>query len=378
MNEQELIYAIALTKLKTLSQINARILFEAVGSATEVFSHRKDLRSILPEANERLVHAFDAVDDALAIAEKEVEFISKKNMRALTMNDKNYPQRMLECTDAPIVLYCCGNVNLNKARVISMVGTRKCTEYGREICKNFVAELKQLVPDTLIVSGLAYGIDIHSHRAALGNGMDTVGVLAHGLDNIYPAPHRQTAIEMVNSTGSGLLTEYTTNTTPEKGNFVRRNRIVAGMCDACVVVESASRGGSLITANLALDYNREVFAFPGRVYDESSAGCNKIIKNHEAHLITCAEDLTTAMGWTERKPYAKKTDAIQQDLFPELTEDEAKIVASLKAADDKHINQISIETNISFNNTSMILFELEMKGIVKALGGARYRLVRKF
>ncbi len=373
--EQELIYAIALTKLRSLSQINARMLFEAAGSATEVFVNRKDLRSLVPEANERLMHALDNVDEALAIAEKEMQFISSKKVKAMVMTDDAYPKRMLECTDAPLVLYGYGNVDFNRAHVLNIIGTRKCSEYGKELCSNFVAELKQLMPDVLIVSGLAYGIDINAHRAALANGMDTVGVLAHGLDNIYPSLHRPTAIEMVHN-GGGLLTEYTTCTTPEKGNFVRRNRIVAGICDACVVVESAAHGGSLITAGLAIDYNRDVFAFPGRVYDESSAGCNNLIKKHEAALITCAEDFAIAMGW--HVPNAKKKkEAIQQELFPNLSADEQKIVSALSLADDKHINQISIDTNISFNQASMILFDLEMKGIIKALGGARYRLVRK-
>lgn len=372
-NQQELIYAIALTKQKTLSLLNMRLLFEKAGSATEVFVHRKDIKSLVTDANDRLVHALDNVDEALRAAEKEVEFISKKNMKAMTMNDEDYPQRMLECADAPLVLYSCGSANLNRAHVLCMIGTRKCTEYGKEICNNFVAELKELVPDVLVVSGLAYGIDINAHRASLTNGIDTVAVLAHGLDNIYPSLHRSTAVEMI-AKGGGLLTEYTTNTTPEKINFVRRNRIVAGISDACVVVESAAKGGSLITAGLALDYNREVFAFPGRVYDESCAGCNNLIKNHEATLLTSAEEFVTAMHWVNVEK--KSTKAIQQELFIDLNEEETLIVNAIRNVEDKHVNQIVIDTNIPYSRASMILFDLEMKGVVKALGGARYRLIR--
>lgn len=373
MNEQELIHAIALTKLPSLSLLNARLLFESTGSAVEVFAHRKDIKSIVPDANDRLVHALDNADEALALAEKEMEFISKGNVRAMLMTDEDYPQRMLECADAPLVLYACGKVDLNCKHVLNVVGTRKCSEYGKDICKRFIAELKELVPDALVVSGLAYGIDIHAHRAALEQGMNTVGVLAHGLDLIYPRVHRQTAVDMVHN-GGGLLTEYVSGTTPEKINFVRRNRIVAGISDACVVVESAARGGSLITANLALDYNRDVFAFPGRVFDECSAGCNKLIKNHEATLIENAEDFVVSMGWAEPRKSAK--DAVQRELFVELTDEEQRIVDTLRNVDDKHINQISVEANVSYSKASMVLFELEMKGVIKALGGARYRMLR--
>ncbi len=375
MNSQELIAAIALTKLKGLSLLNARTMLEALGSASEVFAHRKDIMNLIPDASQRLVAAFADSDDALRLAEEEMDFIEKKRLKVFTLLDEDYPQRLVECEDAPLVLFACGNVNLNAQRIISVVGTRKCSEYGREVCNNFIADLKRYYPDTLIVSGLAYGIDICAHRAALENGMPTVGVLAHGLDTIYPAMHRQIAADMVHQQG-GLLTEYTTHTTPEKGNFVRRNRIVAGLCDACIVVESSERGGSLITAELAMDYNRDVFAFPGRVYDEHSIGCNNLIRRQQATLLTCAADLLDAMGWENPLEKAAQSEAVQQDLFPDLTDEERALVNTLKNVDDKHINQIAIDANIPYSRASMILFDLEMKGIVKALGGARYKIMR--
>lgn len=373
MDAQEIISTIALTKLRGLGLLNARTLMDTLGSATEVFAHRKDIVSLIPDASQRLIAALADTGSALKTAEEEMEFIEAKHLKALTLNDENYPQRLKECEDAPLVLYSCGTADLNSQRIISIVGTRKCSEYGREVCENFIADLKRYYPDTLIVSGLAYGIDICAHRAALDNGMSTVGVLAHGLDTIYPSMHRKTAADMVHQQG-GLLTEYTTHTTPEKGNFVRRNRIVAGMCDACIVVESSQRGGSLITAELALEYNREVLAFPGRVYDECSKGCNNLIRSQQATLITCAEDLLQAMGWKNPLAKAPKQKAVQQDLFPELTDEERTIVNTLKNVDDKHVNQIAIDTNIPYARVSMLLFDLEMNGIVKALGGARYRL----
>ena len=376
MNSQEIIAAIALTKLKGLSLLNARILMEALGSASEVFVHRKDIVSLIPDASKRLVEAFADVDEAMKMAEEEMAFIEQKRLKVFTLLDEDYPQRLKECEDAPLVLYYCGSANLNSQRIINIVGTRKCSEYGREVCNNFIADLKRYYPDTLIVSGLAYGIDVCAHRAALDNGMATVGVLAHGLDTIYPSMHRKIAADMVYQQG-GLLTEYTTHTTPEKGNFVHRNRIVAGLCDACIVVESSAKGGSLITAELAMEYNRDVFAFPGRVYDEHSQGCNNLIRRQQATLITCAADLLDAMGWENPLANASKPQAVQQELFPDLTDEEHALVNTLKSVDDKHINQIAIDANIPYSRASMILFDLEMKGIVKALGGARYKLIHK-
>lgn len=376
MNTQEIISSIALTKLNGLSLLNARTLLDSLGSASEVFAHRKDIVGVIPDASKRLVAAFDHTDEALRLAEEEMKFVEQKRLRVLTLNDVDYPQRLRECEDAPLVLYYCGSANLNSQRVISIVGTRKCSEYGREVCNNFIADLKRYYPDTLIVSGLAYGIDVCAHRAALDNGMSTIGVLAHGLDTIYPSMHRQIAADMVHRQG-GLLTEYGVHTTPEKGNFVRRNRIVAGMCDACIVVESSERGGSLITAELAMEYNRDVFAFPGRVYDEYSRGCNNLIRRQQATLLTCAADLLDAMGWDNPLKKDSKRKVVQQELFPDLTDEERALVNTLKDVDDKHINQIAIDANIPYSRASMILFDLEMKGIVKALGGARYRLMHK-
>ncbi len=374
MNTQEIVSSIALTKLNGLSLLNARTLLDSLGSASEVFAHRKDIVGVIPDASKRLVAAFDHTDEALRLAEEEMKFVEQKRLRVLTLNDVDYPQRLRECEDAPLVLYYCGSANLNSQRVISIVGTRKCSEYGREVCNNFIADLKRYYPDMLIVSGLAYGIDVCAHRAALDNGMSTIGVLAHGLDTIYPSMHRQIAADMVHRQG-GLLTEYGVHTTPEKGNFVRRNRIVAGMCDACIVVESSERGGSLITAELAMEYNRDVFAFPGRVYDEYSRGCNNLIRRQQATLLTCAADLLDAMGWDNPLKKDSKRKVVQQELFPDLTDEERALVNTLKDVDDKHINQIAIDANIPYSRASMILFDLEMKGIVKALGGARYRLV---
>lgn len=365
----ELLYAIALTKLRGLSLVNAKKLYQQVGSAKEIFENTASLPDLLTDCNAALLtEVFADTASAIETAKHEVDFIQQKRMKGITMNDPDYPARLLSCPDAPVVLYQCGDCNLNRKRVINIVGTRKCTEYGRDMVNSFVRELKKVCPDVLIVSGLAYGIDICAHRAALANGMDTIGVLAHGLDNIYPPLHRPVAVEMVNS-GGGLLTEYTTHTTPDKGNFVRRNRIVAGMSDACIVAESASKGGSLITANLSCDYQRPVFAFPGRVGDASSAGCNALIKQSKAALIEDVSDFISAIGWQTEVPAHNR----QTEMFPSLSPAEQKIIDTLSKVDEKHINKIVEDTEIDFSTVTGILFELEMKGLVRPLGGGMYR-----
>ena len=359
--------------------LNARTLYDAMGSATEIFAHRREIAAVIPDASPRLVEALGNVDDALRVAEREMEFVESNRLKVLTMGSDDYPYRLRECDDAPLVLYSCGDVDFNRRHVVCVVGTRRCSEYGRELCRNFIADLKRHCPDALIVSGLAYGVDICAHRRSLEVGMDTVAVLAHGLDSVYPSVHRQTAADMVRG-GGGLLTEYTARTRPERLHFVRRNRIVAGMSDACVVVESSVKGGSLITAELSHHYNRDVFAFPGRVYDEYSAGCNRLIRRHEATLITCADDFIDAAGWcsvADDDGKKGKEMAVQQEMFPDLTEEESRLVDALRQVEDKHVNQLSVETDIPYSRASMVLFDLEMRGIVMAMGGARYRLLRK-
>lgn len=368
---QEHLYAMALTQVVNVGVSTVKILYETLGSATAVYENRRDLRSYVPEVTERLSGALSNIDYALKRAEQELDFIGRKNVRILAMNDDDYPQRLRNCTDAPLVLYYCGSGNMNCTKVVSMVGTRKCTEYGKDICRSFVDDLKHHCPDVLVVSGLAYGIDIHSHRAALDNGLNTVGVLAHGLDRIYPSVHRSTAVEMVRH--GGLLTEYMSGTTPEKGNFVSRNRIVAGMADACIVVESAAKGGSLITANIAHGYGREVFSFPGRIYDEQSAGCNRLIKENKAVMIESAEDFVKSMGWESET--IVRSAPVQRELFVELSAEEQMIVNSLKNVDDKPMSMVVNETGLAFNRVSVLMFELEMKNVAKVMGGGRCRLI---
>ena len=253
-----------------------------------------------------------------------------------------------------------------------MVGTRRATDYGKQFCADFLRDLAVLCPDALVVSGLAYGIDIHAHRAALANHLSTVAVLAHGLDRIYPYVHRKTAIDMLPQ--GGLLTEFLTGTNPDKHNFVSRNRIVAGMSDATIVVESAAKGGSLITAELAEGYHRDCFAVPGRITDESSIGCNRLIRDNKAALIQDAEEFVRIMGWAVAEQPVR-IEGIQRNLFPELTEEEELVVRILMRQGDLHINALVVEADIPVNRMSALLFELEMKGVVKAMVGGVYHLL---
>ena len=376
MSEAEQIYTIALTQVPGIGVVWGRNLIHAMGTAVDVFQRRNEIPDVIPGATSRVVNALDC-PEAIARAEQEYEFIQKNKIQCLTLNDDNYPSRLRECDDAPIVLYFRGNTDLNALRVINMVGTRNATEYGKQICIRFLQDLKTLCPDVLVVSGLAYGIDIHAHRAALQNDFSTVGVLAHGLDRIYPATHRKTAVDMLEK--GGLLTEFTTGTNPDRHNFVSRNRIVAGMSDATIVVESAAKGGSLITADLAQGYHRDCFAFPGRYTDTQSQGCNQLIQDNKAALIQSAEDFVKAICWCPEvgRPgsHAGTHAAKQRELFPDLTEEEQQLVTLLSDQDGMHINSLVTTTNIPVHRVNSLLFEMEMKGLVRVLAGGMYQLI---
>ena len=370
-SDEEQIYSIALTLVPGVGHIGAKRLVDGMDNAMDVFRFRKELPDRLPEVNHRVVEALDC-PQAIARAEQEYAFIQKNRIRCLTLNDEDYPSRLRECEDAPIALFFKGNTDLNALRVINMVGTRHATDYGTQICATFLQELKSLCPDVLVVSGLAYGIDIHAHRGALANVLPTVGVLAHGLDRIYPTVHRKTAVDMLDR--GGLLTEFLTGTNPDRHNFVSRNRIVAGMCDATIVVESAAKGGSLITAELAESYHRDCFAFPGRTNDEYSQGCNKLIRDNKASLLLSAQDLVETMGWLP-SAHSPKVENVQRSLFLDLSEEEQRIVSILEKHGNLQINALVVEADIPVQKMNAILFELEMKGVIRVLAGGMYQLL---
>ena len=372
--EQEIFYAMALTRLTNFNYKQALELYRAVGSAQMLFEHRNEIGDILKDCSPRLVEALKDWDEPMRRAEAELRFMEEHRVRALTLNSDDYPQRLTECPDAPIILYYTGNADLNQAKVISIVGTRQITVYGQDLIRRFTSDLRAICPQVLIVSGLAYGVDINAHRQALENGYETVGVLAHGLDHIYPYRHRDTAIEMMNH--GGLLTEFMSQTNADKPNFVRRNRIVAGMADAVILVESAAKGGGLITAEIAQSYDRSVFAFPGNVGQPFSEGCNNLIRDNGAGLISNAQDFVKAMGWMDESLRQRaNVDGIERNLFPELTPEEQQVVNLLQETNDLQLNIISVKTGIAIGRLTALLFQLEMKGVVKPMAGGMYHLL---
>ncbi len=361
----DLLYQIALTLIPNIGDIRAKALIEKFGDARSVFNASKKTIECIESIGSVAAGSIKAFSD-FSVCEAEITFIEQHNIVPLFINDMNYPQRLLNCCDSPALLYYKGNADLNTAKIISVVGTRNNTEYGKAACEKFIRELED--ESILIVSGLAFGIDTIAHKNAVKNKFKTIGVTAHGLDKIYPAQNKILATEMLSQ--GGLLTDFMSGTNPDKQNFPKRNRIVAGMCDALVVVESSVKGGSLITAELANSYNKDVFAIPGRVTDVRSAGCNQLIRNNKALLITCADDLLQIMNWKD----SPKKIRPQRQLFIELTSEEKTITEILGAQENTHIDQLYLKSGLSSSSAANALLMLEMQGVVVAMPGKMYKL----
>ena len=362
----DLLYQIALTKVAHIGDVHARTLINHFKDAPSIFNaSRKELERIdgIGTIRANAVKSFRDFESC----EKEIHFIEKNKIVPLCINDPNYPQRLLRSIDCPTLLYYKGNTNLNESKIISIVGTRNNSEYGKSICEKLIEDLSK--ENIIIVSGLAYGIDTISHQAALKNGLPTIGILAHGLDRIYPPQNKNLAIQMIQH--GGLLTDFTSGEAPNKQNFPRRNRITAGICDALIVVETGKTGGSLITAEIANSYNKDVFAMPGRINDAKSIGCNHLIKTNKACLITDANDILEMMKWntTSAKIFKKQTS-----LFHSFTENEEKIFNVLKTEPAINYDALYSKTLLSNSDIANALLTLEMNGIITALPGKRYRL----
>lgn len=367
--DEQLRYRIALAGVKGMNRLLAETFVELAGSVSAFFTLSQSELTEMTGWNSSL---FSEVErgKALLDAANEVAFIRKNNITPLFFTDADYPQRLLECDDAPLMLYYKGNASMQVPRVVSIVGTRHATPYGKNFVETLVRDLAAACPDTLIVSGLAYGIDVAAHRAALRYGLPTVGVLAHGLNKIYPPQHRNTAVEMLGH--GGLLTEYRSSQTMHPGLFLARNRIVAGLADAVVVVESGIKGGSLVTAAIAGDYHRDVFALPGRVGDISSMGCNNLIRQNRAALLASADDLIEAMGWSPRRESSQQATLTAVQAV-ELTPTEQTIMQYLSQHGEGQINRMAVEMNTPIATLSATLVELEFKGCVVAFPGGVYR-----
>ena len=361
-----LLHNIALTLVPGVGSVNSKLLLKHFGTAEDVFKAKRHRLLAIPGIGEKTTNSL-LQQEFFKRAEKELEFIERYKIKALFFDDEDYPHRLRHCSDAPLMLYYKGTSDLNSTKVISIVGTRKATAYGKELTQKLIENLKS--HNVVVVSGLAHGIDGIAHKACLKAEVPTVGVVGHGLDRIYPAQHRGIAEKMVHN--GGILTEFLSETNPDRENFPKRNRVVAGMADATVIVEASLTGGALITAELANSYNRDVFAFPGSVNDEFSAGCNYLIKTNRAHLITGIKDIEYLLGWTSNKP-AEATKQLSLNLA--LEPDEQKLVDFLTAKKQAGIDELCFETQLPQSKLVVILLNLEMQGIVISLPGKAYRL----
>jgi len=367
MTSEEQLYLIGLTFIKGVGDVLARQLIQYFGGAKAVFTEKQRVLEKVPGIGELTAAKIrESGKTALERAEKEIRFIEKNKICFYSILDKNYPARLRECQDAPVVFYYKGNADLNASHILSIVGTRSATEYGRSLTDSLMKELAEILPDVLIVSGLAYGIDICAHRSALKYGLPTVGVLAHGLDRIYPALHRNAAAEMLKK--GGLLTDFMSETVPDRENFLQRNRLIAGLADATIVVESAEKGGALVTADIAFSYGRDVYVFPGRISDKYSIGCNRLIQLNKAGLIQSGRDLISALCWdtNKKEPVQKKLSFEEKSSNP--------ILSLLAEKGEFQINELAGIMNLPIHHLSPMLFELELAGHIKALPGGVYKM----
>lgn len=362
----DLLYQLALTEVPNIGCVQAKILIEHFHNAESVFKAKESgLKKIegIGDIRARSIKSF--VD--FSKAEEEIKFIEKYKIKTFFLTDKDYPKRLLNCYDSPTLLFYKGSADLNTSKIIAIIGTRTHTEYAKlitdKLIKGFASQ------NVLIISGMAYGVDAIAHKTAIKNELPTVGVLAHGLDQIYPVEHSNLAKDMMKH-GGGLLTEYRSNTKPDKHNFPIRNRIVAGMSDAIIVIETGIKGGSMITAELANGYNKDVFAIPGKVTDGKSAGCNYLIRNNKAILLTDAEELIELMGWEEKS--RKSGVRSQREIFIELTKDEKIIIDILKEKESVHIDEINLRSGLSSSAVAAAILSLELQGVINSMPGKMY------
>ncbi len=362
---EDLLYQVSLTLIPNVGAVQAKALLERFGSARSIFNASvKQLSTVENVGEIRALHikSFSGFREA----EAEIEQMQLNGVEPLFILDERYPKRLLNCYDSPTLLYWKGNTDLNSPRIISIIGTRSNTDYSRQVIEKLLEEIKEYSP--LIVSGLAFGVDSLAHKTALQTGLPTVGVLGNGLQTVYPAHHKSLAKEMMSN--GGLLSEFTFATKPDKHNFPKRNRIVAGISDATIVMETALRGGSMITAELANNYNRDVFALPGKTTDSKSAGCNYLIKNHKAILLTDGAQLAEELGWQT----PQRSKKIQRELFIEVSNEEQAILDCLKQKETMHIDELYLQSGMSSSTVAAAILNLELQNVVMSLPGKIYKL----
>lgn len=370
MHENEIISLLALLKIDGVGDIVAKKLLNHCGNAQEIFSTKASTLTSIDGIGQVLIKNLKN-KLVFAEAEKEYKFIQENNIKTLFFKDENYPDKLKHCIDGPILLFTSGNINLNSQKIISIVGTREITSYGTEFCKKLIEDLAPLNP--IIVSGFAYGVDIVAHKAAMDFNLQTIGVVAHGLNQVYPKVHKKYVAKMEEN--GGFMTEFWSTSNPEKENFVKRNRIVAGMCEATIVIESAEKGGSLITANIANDYNRDVFAVPGRTSDKFSQGCNNLIKTQRANLLTSAADIMYILNWELDSEAKTDKKAIQKQLFVTLENEEQKIYNYLQKTGKQLLDVIALECDFPVYKISSILLNMELKGVIRPLPGKLFEVI---
>lgn len=367
MTDTELFNTLALLRVEGVGDIMAKKLIAHCGSAEEIFKAKKSKLCGIDGVGEV---AWKNLQDTsiFKLAEAEMKFIAQEGIKASYFMEKDYPEKLKHCVDAPVILFSSGNINLEGRKILSIVGTRQITAYGTEFCKKLVEDLAPLNP--VIVSGFAYGVDIVAHQAALDHNLQTIGVLAHGLNQIYPKVHKKYMAKMEEN--GGFMTEFWSISNPDRENFLKRNRIIAGIAEATIVVESADRGGSLVTANLANDYNRDVFAVPGRVTDKYSQGCNNLIKSQRANLLTNAADLIYMLNWELEE---KKKKPVQKQLFVTLENDEQMVYDYLQKKGKELMDIIALECDLPVFKISSLLLNMELKGVIRPLPGKLFEAI---
>jgi len=366
MTEQELFSLLALQKVELVGDVVAKKLLNHFESATAIFQAKANQLTAIDGIGSVLIKNLKD-KSVFEKAESELKYIQDNDIDVHFFKDKSYPDKLKHCFDAPVLLFSAGNMNLQQSRIISIVGTRQVTSHGAEFCRNLIAEIAPLNP--IIVSGFAYGVDIVAHQASMEHGLQTIGVLAHGLNQMYPASHKKYCKKMEEK--GGFMTEFWSSSNPDKENFVKRNRIVAGMSEATIVIESAERGGSLITAMLANDYNRDVFAVPGRITDKFSLGCNNLIKTQKANLLTSAADLIYMLNWDIKD----STKSVQKQLFVDLQPDEQIVYDYLLQKGKELMDTIALDCGFPIYVLSGMLLNMELKGVIRPLPGKLFEAI---